>query len=80
MQAQHFSLDTPVEKIAADPGGRAVLKRDVPGLMASPSYMLFSGMSLSQIATLSGGRLSKTKLEQVEADLAQLPITPSTAP
>ena len=71
---EHFSLDTPVEKIAANPDGKAVLARDMPGLMSSPSYMLFSDMSLSQIASLSGGRLTKTKLNQVEADLAQMPI------
>ena len=72
--AGHFSLNTPVEKIAANPSGNAVLKRDMPGLMASPSYVLFSDMSLSQLASLSGGRLTKTKLDQVEADLEQLPV------
>jgi len=71
---EHFSLDTPVDKIAANPNGKAVLTRDMPGLMSSPSYVLFSDMSLSQIASLSGGRLTKTKLNQVEADLAQMPI------
>lgn len=77
--AKHFSLDTPVEKIAANPSGNAVLKRDMPGLMANPSYMLFSDMSLSQLATLSGGRLTKTKLDQVEADLEQLPVNSKLA-
>jgi len=72
--ASHFSLNTPVEKIASNPNGKAILNRDMPGLMANPSYMLFSDMSLSQLATLSGGRLTKTKLDQVEADLEQLPV------
>lgn len=71
-----FSLDTPVEKIAADGRGKAVLVRDLPELMASRSYLLFDDMSLSQIATLSSGQLTKTKLDLVEADLSQLSRMP----
>jgi hypothetical protein len=67
-----FSLDTPVEHIAADPRGKAILERDIPGLMSSRSYLLFEDMSLSQIATVSGGRLAKDKLDLVQADLSQL--------
>jgi hypothetical protein len=67
-----FSLDTPVDRIAADERGKAVLDRDLPGLMSSRSYALFDDMSLSQIATVSGGRLTQTKLDLVEADLSQL--------
>lgn len=40
-----FSLDTPVEHIAADPRGKAILDHDVPGLMASQSYLLVEDMS-----------------------------------
>jgi hypothetical protein len=65
-----FSLDTPVERIAADGRGRAVLQRDLPGLMASGQYVLFEDMSLAQIASLSSGQLTKTKLDIVAVDLA----------
>lgn len=71
-----FTLDTPVDRIAADARGKAVLDRDLPGLMASRSYALFDDMSLSQIATVSGGRLTKQKLGRVQADLSQLPAPP----
>jgi hypothetical protein len=67
-----FSLNTPVERIAADRRGNAVLKRDMPGLLTNPSYLLFNDMSLLQIASLSCGRLTKIKLVQVQADLTQL--------
>jgi len=70
-----FSVDTPVEHIAADPRGKAILDHDVPGLMASRSYLLFEDMSLSQIATVSGGKLTKAKLDLVQADLFQLSAT-----
>ncbi len=71
-----FSLNTPVDVIAADQAGKAVLERDIPGLMASQSYMLFEDMSLSQIATVSGGRLTTTKLALVQADLSKLSQPP----
>jgi hypothetical protein len=67
-----FTLDTPIDQITADPHGKAVLERDLPGLMASPHYLLFSGMSLSQLAPLSGGHLTPAKLLRVKADLAAL--------
>jgi hypothetical protein len=65
-----FSLDTPVEKIAADGRGKAVLDRDLPGLMASRQYVLFEDMSLAQIASLSSGQLTSAKLDVVAVDLA----------
>jgi hypothetical protein len=67
-----FSLDTPVDRIAANERGKAILERDLPGLMSNKSYVLFDDMSLSQIATVSGGRLTEAKLDAVQADLSQL--------
>jgi hypothetical protein len=71
-----LSLDTPVEQIAADPRGKAVLNRDVPGLLANPSYFLFKNMSLSQLAAASGGRLTKAELDLVKADLWRIERRP----
>lgn len=71
-----FSLNTPVNKIAADPRGKAILERDVPGLLSNRNYMLINDMSLSQIASVSCGRLTATRLDQVEADLTQLSQRP----
>jgi hypothetical protein len=67
-----FTLDTPVERIAADPDGKAILERDIPGVMASKEYPMFDDMSLTQIALMSGGRLSQSKLDLVQTDLVQL--------
>lgn len=71
-----FTLDTPVYRIAADPQGKAVLDRDIPGLMANKNYPLFDDMSLSQIALVSGGRLTKSKLDLVKSDLVQISYLP----
>ena len=71
-QASVFTVQTPIDRIAADDRGKAVLDRDVPGVMKNPHYMLFSCMSLSQLASLSGGQLPQSKLNEVNADLAEL--------
>jgi hypothetical protein len=67
-----LSLDTPVEQIAADPRGKAILNDDVPGLLGNPDYFMFETMSLSEIAALSGGRITKAELDAVKADLSHL--------
>lgn len=73
-----FTLDTPISVIAANADGKAVLLHDIPGVMADPHYPEFESMSLSELAALSSGRLTKTTLAQVQADLAKLPATKET--
>ena len=73
-----YSLDTPIEDIAATPAGTAILDRDMPGLLQHPSYPMFKSMSLRLVGRLSGGRLANDTMTKVEADLASLP--PPTSP
>jgi hypothetical protein len=73
---EQFSINTPLHIIAANPRGRSVLKHDIPELMANRSYPLFDDMSLSQIASMSGGRFTTAKLNELEADLLQIPEGP----
>lgn len=68
-----LTLDTPIEVIVADPAGAAVLKKDIPRLLANPNYAVFKGMSLNTLAALSGGELSREKLALIKADLEALP-------
>ncbi|HWF63701.1 MAG TPA: hypothetical protein VN685_03720 [Rhizomicrobium sp.] len=68
-----LTLDTPVERIAADPGGAAVLNKDIPGLLSDPNYPMFKGMNLKMLASLSSGRLDGRTLAETQADLAALP-------
>ena len=69
----NLSLDTPIERIAADPAGKAVLDKDVPGLLTNPNYPMIKGMNLKTVAALSSGRLDDQTLAQTKADLAALP-------
>jgi hypothetical protein len=67
-----LTLDTPVGRICDDPRGRAVLDRNLPGLRKNPNYFLFQGMSLRELASMSGGRITHAKLEKVRVDLAAM--------
>ncbi len=67
-----FSVDTPLDVIAADARGKAVLMQDVPGVMNNAKYPLFEDMSLAQIAIISNGRVTQAQLDAVRADLGRL--------
>ena len=71
-----LTLDTPVERICADPAGRAVMDRDLPGLSTHPDYAMFKSMSLKTLAGMSGGKITPTDLAKVQTDLAALPRSP----
>ena len=68
-----YTLDTPIERIAADPAGAAVLNKDIPGLLTNSKYQMFKSMNLKTLASLSGGKLDDETLAQTKTDLAALP-------
>ena len=67
-----FTLDTPIQTLAADQGARAVLDRELPGLTAHESYEQFKGMSLKTLMPLSGSLITDERLATVEAGLRAL--------
>lgn len=69
---QAFTLDTPIATIAADPAGKAILDKDLPGLTSHPMYGLFKGRSLKAVQPMSGGAITDERLAQTQADLADL--------
>jgi len=69
---QGYSVNTPLEVLAADPRANAILQRDVPGVMNNPKFLIFDDMSLAQIAIMSNGKMHKSKLREVQADLDKL--------
>lgn len=64
-----FSLDTPIETIAADPKGKAVLDTDLQNITAHPMYDQFKSMSLAQVQPMSQGALTDAALAKVKVDL-----------
>jgi hypothetical protein len=69
LDPSHFTLDTPIEQLAADRSAAAVIRKDIPGLLEDKSYPVFKSMSLRLVGALSKGELSSQTLSQTEADL-----------
>lgn len=67
-----FTLDTPIQQLAADAGARAVLDRELPGLTAHARYEQFKGISLKALKPFSGGLITDERLQAVEASLKTL--------
>lgn len=67
-----FTLDTPVEAIAADPAGKAVLEADFPGLTTHAAYEQFKGMSLAALQPMANGKITDAQLTKAKADLAAI--------
>lgn len=67
-----FTLDTPIETIAADPAGKAVLDADFPGMLVHPMYDQFKSMSLAQVQPMSQGAISEAAVAKAKVDLAAL--------
>jgi len=71
----HFTLDTPIEQLAADKETASVLRKDIPGLLEDKHYPMFKSMSLRVIAALSNGDISSQTLAQTESDLRSVLAT-----
>lgn len=65
----YFTLDTPIDQLAANQEAASVLRKDIPGLLEDKHYPMFESMSLRVIAALSNGDISTQTLTQTEADL-----------
>lgn len=68
--AAKYTVDTPLETIVADPAGKAVLDKDMPGLTTHAMFDQFKAMSLKQLAPMSQGKITEEGLVKVGADLA----------
>lgn len=63
--AAKYTLDTPIEQIAADPKGKAVLDAVLPGTTTHAMYDMFKSMSLNQVAPMSEGKITPERLAKV---------------
>ena len=69
-----LSIEAPIAYVAGRPAGRAVLERDLPGLCERPEFVMFKSLSLKTLASMSHGRITPAKLNQVQADLIQVDV------
>ena len=72
MTGAKYTLDTPIETIAADPAGKAVLDKDLPGLTSHEAYDSFKSMSLKAVQPMSNGALSDAAMAKAATDLAAI--------
>jgi len=64
--------NTPIETIVANPAGKAVLDKDLPGLTTHEAYDQFKAMTLAQVAPMSQGAITPEALKAVQADLDKI--------
>ncbi len=67
-----LSADTPIQDIVANPDGKAVLDKDLPGLTTHAMYDQFKSMSLKDLQPMSQGAISDEALKKVSDDLAKV--------
>lgn len=74
-QAETLTIDSPIEKLMADEGAKAVLAKNFGGQDVSehPMYDSFKTMSLKALAPFSQGMITEEMLTKIEADLAAMP-------
>jgi len=64
--------NTPIETIVANPAGKAVLDKDLPGLTTHEAYDQFKAMTLAQVAPMSQGALDDAKLKALQAEFDKI--------
>ena len=70
--ATKFNLDTPISDLVANPGAKAVLDTDLPGLTTHPQFELFKSMSLTALSGMAPDKLTSERLAKVKDDLSKL--------
>jgi len=73
----HFSTDTPIVDLIADPQAKAVLDKDLPGLSDDQNLDKFKYLSLRGFQPMTGGQLTDDMLKTVNDDLAALSAAPA---
>ena len=67
-----FTLDTPLQDIAADEKGKAVIEKHFPGMIALPEYEMFKAISLTQLQPYTNGKITDEMLAATAKDLAEI--------
>lgn len=75
----HYTLDTPIKDLVADPQAKAVLDKDLPGLSTDENLDKFEDKSLRQFQPMTGGQLTDDLLDKTGKDLAAIPSDGTTA-
>ncbi len=70
--AAKFTVDMPIEAIAADPKAKAVLDAVFPGMTTHAMYEQFKGMSLKALQPMASDQITDAGIAKLSAELAAL--------
>jgi hypothetical protein len=70
--AAKFTVDTPIEAIAADPKAKAVLDAVFPGMTTHAMYEQFKGMTVKQLQPMASDQITDAGIAKLTAELAAL--------
>lgn len=68
-----ISVESAMSEIMANAGGKEILERVCPAMTSDPRFKGAGGMTLKQARPMSGGKVTTAMVEQVTAELAELP-------
>ena len=72
-----LNRDSLLGHVVVTPGGRAVLERQLPGMLTGLSHVHgWERMTLAGVQQFASGVLTEAKMAQIEADLRTLKVTP----
>lgn len=67
--APTLTVDTPIETLAADPKGKAILEKHIPTITTNAMFPQYKAMTLKQLSDMSGGKITPEMLAAVAAEL-----------
>jgi len=67
-----LTLDSKIGDILADPKGKAILEKHLPGVSTNPQMAMAKGMSLKAIAPMARGMITPEMLKAIEEDLKKI--------
>jgi len=67
-----LTIDSKMGDILADPKGKAILEKHMPGISTNPQMAMAKGMSLKMIAPMSGGKITPAILKAIEEELKKM--------
>lgn len=68
-----FNLETPIEKIVANPAGRAWVEAELTGLLTHPDYEQYKTKSINELSVMLGGS-PPGRLAEIEKALRAIPM------
>ena len=70
--AAKFTVDMPIETIAADPKAKAALDAMFPGMTTHAMYEQFKGMSLKALQPMASDKITDEGIAKLSAELAAI--------